>query len=134
MTDEYPWPRLFTLDQANALLPRLTPILLDLRVRKAALDDARAALARLTPAMRGNGHGGTAVALERRMRQLIAELAQGLQQITDEGVAVKDLDAGLIDFPSLREGRVVLLCWHLGEDAIGWWHEVADGFAGRRAL
>lgn len=130
----HPWPRLFTVDEANALLPDLTPTLRDLRVRKAALDDVRAALARLTPAMRDNGRGAEALALDRRLRELVDQISRGVRSIASQGVEVKDLDHGLIDFPSRRDDRVVFLCWRLGEERIGWWHEVADGFAGRRPL
>ena len=126
--------RLFTLEQANQLLPRIVPTLLELRARKAALDEARAALARLTPAMRGNGYGAEAADLDGRVRQLVNDLAAGVRRITELGVEVKDLDRGLVDFPSRREDRVVYLCWQLGEGAIAWWHEVDAGFAGRRPL
>jgi len=50
------------------------------------------------------------------------------------GVEVKDLDEGLVDFPALRRGETVLLCWRLGEDDVGYWHTVQEGFAGRRPL
>ena len=50
------------------------------------------------------------------------------------GVVLKDLEAGLCDFPYEHEGRIVYLCWKLGEEKIGWWHEVAEGFAGRQIL
>ena len=125
---------LFTVAEANALLPRLIPILTGLRARKAALDDARRSLARLTPAMRGNGHATDAATLERQITDLAAELTAGVREIVALGVEVKDLDHGLIDFPSLRDGRVVLLCWRLGEGDIAYWHEVAAGFAGRQPL
>ena len=128
------WGRLFTVEEASALLPRLIPILTELRAQKAALDDVRLSLARLTPAMRGNGHGAEAVELEQRIRELVTEIGAGVHQIAEEGVEVKDLDQGLIDFPSPREGRIVYLCWHLGEDRIAFWHEVDTGFAGRRPL
>ena len=129
-----PWRRLFTAEEANALLPELVPILTDLRAKKGELDEARRALARLTPAMRANGHAIEAVALERRIRGLAAALTAGIRRITGQGVEIKDLDRGLIDFPSPREGRVVFLCWRLGEDRIAYWHEVDAGFAGRRPL
>ena len=129
-----PPSRLFTLEQANQLLPRIVPTLIELRARKAALDEARAALARLTPAMRGNGHGASAAELEGRVRQLVDDLAAGVRRIAELGVEVKDLDRGLVDFPARREDRVVYLCWQLGEGAISWWHEVDAGFAGRRPL
>ena len=129
-----PRPRLFTLEEAEALLPVLIPILTELREQKAALDEVRLALGRLTPAMRGNGHGAEAIALERRVRDLAIRLAAGVRRIAGQGVDVKDLDHGLIDFPSLREGRIVYLCWRLGEDRIAYWHELDAGFAGRRPL
>ncbi len=128
------WRRLFTAEEANALLPELVPILTDLRAKKGELDEARRALARLTPAMRADGHRPEAVALERRIRELAAALTVGIRRITGQGVEVKDLDLGLIDFPSPREGRVVFLCWRLGEGPIAYWHEVDAGFAGRRPL
>ena len=132
--DPSSWHRLFTVAEANALLPELIPILTELRANKAKLDEARLALARLTPRMRSNGHGAEAVALERRLRDLTLALAAGVRRIAGQGVEVKDLDHGLIDFPSLRDGRVVFLCWRLGEGAIAYWHEVDAGFAGRRPL
>jgi hypothetical protein len=68
------WRRLFTVAEANALLPALIPHLETLRRQKAELDEARRALARLTPAMRGNGHGAEVAALERRFRALAEEI------------------------------------------------------------
>jgi hypothetical protein len=57
-----------------------------------------------------------------------------VQTITDAGVQVKDLDTGLLDFPSRREGEEVLLCWRVGEDEIRFWHGLEEGFAGRKPL
>jgi len=57
-----------------------------------------------------------------------------LEEIQDLGVVVKDLDTGLVDFPSVREGRDVLLCWRLGEDEVAFWHGYDDGFAGRQPI
>jgi hypothetical protein len=62
------------------------------------------------------------------------ELAKLVDEIGEHGAQVKDLDEGLIDFPALRRGETVLLCWKLGEDEIRHWHTVDDGFAGRRPL
>ncbi len=129
-----PGPVLFSLSEANALLPRLAPILMELRERKAALDDARKALAELHPAMRGNGHAAEATELTGRIEALAADLTAGVRAIAALGVEVKDLDHGLIDFPSLREGRIVYLCWRLGEGPIAYWHELNAGFAGRQPL
>jgi hypothetical protein len=56
-----------------------------------------------------------------------------LAALNEWGVEIKSIDDGLADFPSDRDGRIVYLCWKLGEDRIAWWHEIADGFAGHPA-
>ena len=61
-------------------------------------------------------------------------LARAVDDIVELGVEVKDLDEGLVDFPARREGEDVLLCWRLGEDEVGFWHSLEDGFAGRKPL
>lgn len=132
--DPAAWPRLFSVAEANALLPTLAPVLRRLRAAKTAFDDAQRRLGRLTPAMRGNGHAAEATALERRIAALGRELAAGIRAVNGHGVALKDIDLGLIDFPSPRDGRVVFLCWRLGEGPIAFWHEVDGGFAGRSPL
>ena len=126
--------RLFTLAEANALLPELVPILESLRETKARLIEARDALSKLTPAMRSNGYGMAAVGLERRVGNLVATLTRGIERVASLGVELKDVDQGLIDFPSRREGRIVLLCWRLGEGELAYWHEPDEGFAGRQPL
>ncbi len=64
----------------------------------------------------------------------VTRLAAAVDEIGALGVLVKDLDSGLVDFPSLRDGEGVLLCWRLGEDEVACWHGDDDGFAGRRPL
>jgi hypothetical protein len=126
--------KLFTLDEANELLREVTPLLISLRDLKEQLDAATAALDRFTPAMRGNGHGMEAIALERQIAELIARIAPGLREIADLGIEVKDINQGLIDFPSVRDGRIVYLCWRLGEGEIAYWHDLDAGFAGREPI
>lgn len=126
--------RLFTVEEANALLPSLIPVLERLRRQKRDLDDLGRELAKLTPAMRGNGYGAAAVELERRFRALADEITTGVRSVLAQGIEVKDLDEGLIDFPAVRGDRVVYLCWRLGEGTIAWWHELDGGFAGRQPL
>lgn len=129
------WPRLFSLAEANDLLPEVMPLLLALRSHKVTLDAAAAALSALTPAMRQNGHAAQARTLEARIREMTRELAAGINHLTTLGIEIKSLDHGLIDFPSLYEGRVVFLCWRLGEGpVIRFWHDIDAGFAGRRPL
>lgn len=134
MADDASNMTLFTVAEANALLPVVTPKLIDLQAAKGRLDEAQTRLAAFTPAMRSNGHGLAILDLERAIAELVAQLAVGVDEITALGIEVKDLDQGLIDFPSLRDGRVVYLCWRLGEGEIAYWHELHTGFAGREPL
>ena len=70
-----------------------------------------------------------------RYAVLLTELSLRVNELEGLGVQLKDYSRGLIDFPSLRDGRVVLLCWQLGEgDSLQWWHDVEAGFAGRQPL
>lgn len=134
-SDPDSWPRLFSVAEANGLLPEIVPLLLELRAGKVSLDSALAALSKLTPAMRLNGHAAHARELESRIHALGTELSAGVAHLADQGIEIKSLDHGLIDFPALHAGRVVYLCWRLGEGAkIRYWHEIEAGFAGRRSL
>lgn len=133
--DPASWPLLFTVAEANALLPEIVPLLMEMRARKVELDTALAALEKLTPAMRLDGHAAEARELEARIHDLSTELAAGVDHLHDQGIEIKSIDHGLIDFPSLRGGRVIFLCWRLGEGAsIRFWHEINAGFAGRKRL
>lgn len=139
MTDDNPraanrFPRLFTLEEANGMISDLIPILVTLRSNRAAALAVQQSLDELTPAMRGNGAGLRAAELEQELRRLALRIAAGVRQITRLGVEIKDLDHGLIDFPSDRDGHVVYLCWHLGEDRVAFWHEVDSGYPGRQPL
>jgi hypothetical protein len=87
--------------------------------------------------IRGNGGGIPPAQLAEAAAEVDREarsLAQVVDEIGEHGAEVKDLDEGLIDFPALRHGETVLLCWQLGEDRIRFWHTVEDGFAGRQPL
>lgn len=64
----------------------------------------------------------------------VTALRQTIESIQDMGCLIKDLDTGLVDFPTLYRGQEVLLCWKLGEAEIGWWHGMDDGFAGRKPI
>jgi hypothetical protein len=126
--------RLFTLAEANELIVTVRPLLEKLAECKQGLEVVQNALLEMTPQMRGNGHRLEALSLERQMETLVDRLAHGIREIELLGIELKDIDEGLIDFPSLHRGRVVLLCWRLGEESIGYWHEMTTGFAGRRPV
>ena len=128
---------LFTLDEAEALLPRIRDILLDMQRCKREVDELRDGLGHAISASAGNGHVKDEPALgeqRRRAEALVEQLNHGLSEINALGAELKDVDQGLIDFPHERDGRVVYLCWRLGEERIEWWHEVDAGFAGRERL
>jgi len=129
--------RHFTPEEANAALEQVRPLVERL---VACRSEHVAALERqeeLERKIRGNGGGIPPAQLAEATAEVDAlarRLARLVDEINEHGAAVKDLDSGLIDFPALRNGETVLLCWQLGEDEIAWWHRVDDGFAGRRPL
>jgi len=131
--------RLFTLDEAIALLPTIRPILeriIDLRIRLQRAE--RDAVSQHWKA-RTNGHvnfdGGTGSGGEHAQRVALRnELNAELVRLHELGVELKDPAIGLIDFRTLRDGRVVYLCWRLGEPTIAYWHDLDTGFAGRQPL
>jgi hypothetical protein len=129
--------RHFTPEEANAELEHVRPLVEQL---VAARQEHAAALERqeeLERKIRGNGGGIPPAELAAATAEVDAvarRLAKLVDEIAAHGAQVKDLDTGLIDFPALRGGETVLLCWQLGEDEIAWWHHVDDGFAGRRPL
>lgn len=126
--------RLYTLAEANAALAELRALVRAMQGDKRRLEAARERLSQLTPAMRGNGHGAEARALDAGARQAVVALRAGVAELARRGVELKDLDHGLLDFPSLRDDRVVYLCWLIDEPTITYWHELDAGFAGRQAL
>ena len=128
--------QLFTLNEASELLPRLQAVLLELQEKKRALDRLQEQIALLTGRASGNGHLLAKDLNDKRAQAeaLSAEMNGLLEEITSMGCELKGIDEGLIDFPCERDGRVVYLCWKLGEERIEHWHEVDTGFAGRERL
>ena len=129
--------RHFTPEEANAALVEVRPLVERLVAHRRRHVEALARQEEMEGRIRGNGGGmppaalaDAAAAVEREGRQL----AKLVDEIAERGAEVKDLDEGLIDFPALRDGETVLLCWRLGEEEIGFWHRIEDGFAGRRPL
>jgi hypothetical protein len=127
--------RLFTLDEARALLPTVRVLLVEIQDAKRDLDEATLELERLLILTGGNGHLAGQVS---RARASAESTAQGLQnrlaELDDLGIEIKGIEQGLIDFPSMRNDHVVYLCYLLGEDDIAFWHEIDGGFAGRQPL
>jgi hypothetical protein len=129
--------KLFTLDEAEALLPKARDELLAMQGCKRQIDALREGLQGVAGRATGNGHvhDEDAIAEQRRRAEaLVQQLNERLARLNGWGVELKGLDEGLLDFPSEREGRVVYLCWRLGEERIAWWHELDSGFASRQPL
>lgn len=123
--------KLFTIAEANAVLSEIAPKLTSIQRLYARVEDLRPAARAAAGASNFGGgmKGGTGYV---NTLYTIGKLTTELQEI---GVELKDHTVGLIDFPSMRGDRIVLLCWRLGEgDEIEWWHETDAGFAGRQRL
>ena len=127
--------RLFTLEEALTLLPTVRQLVIEIQAARAEVERLTKALDRLLALSGGNGHLAADQAGARRAVQAAATKLDALMSELDSiGVQLKTIDDGLVDFPSEREGRVVNLCWRLGEDTIAWWHDLDTGFAGRQPL
>jgi len=122
----------FTVQEANALLPHVRIIVGKIQRAHRQLSTYREEAKKAAEAAEQGGGGLTdGVAYASALTDLTLQLAE-LEAL---GVQLKDFERGLVDFPSLREGRIVLLCWQLGEgDELEWWHDVDAGFAGRTPL
>ena len=124
--------KLFTLEEANALLPAVREILRRIQSSRRRLSAYRdqAKLAAEGAEQGGGGMEGGGL-----YAKILTKFTDEIAELDEIGVQLKDFDRGLVDFPSLREGRVVLLCWQLGEgDQLEWWHDMDAGFAGRTPL
>jgi hypothetical protein len=124
--------KIFSVEEANALLPTVRGILRRIRrAHKRLLSYQTAAKQAADAAEQGGGGIADGV----RYAVILMELTTLMSEIESLGVQLKDFTRGLVDFPSLRDGRVVLLCWQLDEgDSVEWWHDVDAGFAGRTPL
>lgn len=129
--------RIFTPEEANAALERVRPLAERMVERRAELLAAHARRAELAAKVAGNGGGippDLVAGLDRAIETAAADLRDAVERLHEEGVLVKDVDSGLLDFPSVRDGEEVLLCWRLGEPEVGFWHGLEEGFAGRKPL
>jgi hypothetical protein len=121
--------RHFTLDQANGIVPVINELMIGLRAAHAelasgGLDGELSLLAETT--------GGAWPGRERAEAAVTVSLA--FESLEELDVLVRDVERGIVDFPTLMDGREVYLCWHVGEPVISHWHEIESGFAGRRPL
>jgi len=120
----------FSIEEANAALDIIRPLvaeILDIRT------EILASQAQVWPVMEkaaGNGGSKSASLLEREFERL----SSLVRQVSGTGAILKDLNTGLVDFLSLREGKEVYLCWQYGEDMVAYWHDLDAGFSGRQLI
>lgn len=122
--------KLFTVEEANALLPTLQEILEDIFRHRNVLREKAPHIEPILKAAPTNGGGrsGSEYGVE------AYRLYRSIDQVRELGVVLKDLDTGLLDFPHERDGKVVFLCWHPPEERIEYWHEIEAGYQGRQPL
>jgi hypothetical protein len=128
--------KLFSPEKANALIPALAPLIEDLWSKRRAL--AIALLEQDPELRRAGGRAGAPTAQRRsesrRCTELKAEVVRTINRIESHGCIVKDIDLGLLDFPSVRENEPVFLCWKAGEASIAHWHGTSETFFDRKLI
>ena len=140
-------PDFYDFDRANARLPELRETLLSLRALKAEVVALRNRIVELNaPQVVGGGTASAAARpsqaeedaethrLRMRMQGLVDQMIATVAQIDGWSIQLREIETGLVDFPALVSGRPVWLCWRLGEEEVGWWHETTEGFDGRQRI
>lgn len=123
-------PRYFTLQEANETLDVIRPFMDELQeIRQSILAKQPEAWPAIEKSV-GNG-GNRALSA---MVQDFERLDELVHRIQSMDVLIKDINLGLLDFPAIKDGREVYLCWQYGEGGIAFWHEIAAGFAGRQSI
>lgn len=134
MASAQTFPRLFTIDEANDLLPALRPLMkrifdhLDFLRKKSEVVIREEQLPPNSPVLMERLQGNEGIA------RLIHEVKGSVDEINSFGCVCKGIEQGLVDFPCLLGGEIVFLCWRYGEESVAHWHRIEDGYAGRRPL
>jgi len=132
MTDRY-----FTLEEAQQIVGRLEEIFQAVAPLREKAEQLYDEIKDLQHRMRSNGGpkaGEDLASCHRDLKEASEQIEAEIQPLLAQGVVIKDVERGLVDFPCIREGRAVFLCWLVGEPEIRFWHELVGGFAGRQPL
>lgn len=136
MPSEHHQPRLYTLSQARRSLPGLAAVVIVMREKARRLDELQALRASLRRSSGADGNPMTTddSELQAELAKLERQIGELIAHVGRQGVEVKDVRRGLLDWRAERDGRVVYLCWQYGERTVSFWHELSDGFAGRQPI
>jgi hypothetical protein len=132
--------KLFTIEEANKALPLVRAIVADIVSKYSAVSERKSRLDQIRESRssreRGSSdlYGEELTQVEQELDKEIAELQEFIEELENLGVELKDISRGLVDFRGQMDGREVYLCWLLGEDEVGHWHELDAGFSGRQSL
>src|SRR3982751_3286982 len=140
--------RFYDVDRANARIPELRDILELLRDQRAELIRLRDLVLERQSAVEAGAESGLGSSrssdddepndelrlIRLRMQGLIDQMQAGVARIDGLGITLRDIESGLVDFPALASDRQIWLCWRLGEEEVGWWHELSTGFSERQPL
>jgi len=123
-------PKYFTLQEANEALISISAWMDEIQAIRQEILKHQPEIWSVMEKSAGNGGNPTLS----RMVKSFDRLDELIHSIQDSGVVIKDINTGLLDFPALKDGREVYLCWKHGEGDIAFWHEIEDGFAGRQSI
>jgi hypothetical protein len=130
--------RKFSLVEAQSLIPKVNTMLREAIVLKSDYQAAEEAIQAFSQrvAMAGGMMVNRDEAIDNKNRrdELANKLREAIEAVQEVGCLIKDLDIGLIDFPTIFKGEEVYLCWKLGEPEITFWHGIEEGFRGRKTI
>jgi hypothetical protein len=128
---------MFTPAEANSALSEVRAAAERVVALRGRMRELERTQGELVTAIAGNGGGYAAGDLNDAQTELLSlaeAVAACVDRLEEIGVVLKDLDLGLLDFPALRDGEEVELCWRVGEEAVTTWHRIGEGFAGRKPI
>ena len=127
--------KLFSVEEANMLLPEIRTILDEFKDRKKMFFELKEEIIELTEVVDSEEYRSEELSKKERIMMATSKEIENLfEELADLGVVVKDIDNGLVDFISIFKGRKVFLCWKQGEDKVSWYHDMQTGFTGRKKI
>ena len=127
--------KLFSVEEANMLLPEIRTILDEFKDRKKMFFELKEEIIELTEVVDSEEYRSEELSKKERIMMATSKEIENLfEEIADLGCVVKDIDNGLVDFISIFKGRKVFLCWKQGEDKVSWYHDMQTGFTGRKKI